>query len=179
MPPPPPLSLSRARRTSSSASKPAASARRSKSPARDAKEQRPGALLLVLIFLSLQSITLLALVDVLPFLKSPLALAAFAVACLTGIAAASKVAFEYCGCTFSASAIFFSIVTWSAAVDLLLALALLGATRLGRFYVMTGEEYFKSSCASDALRLDPCPATTLPRLVCVSRALLARSRLTV
>ena len=167
---PTPIALSRSRRTSSEKSP--VSPRRSKSPSpaltRKEELQRPGALLLVLIFLSLQSITLLALVDALPILKSPTALAAFGVTCLAGIAVASKVAFKWCGCTFSASAIFFSIVTWSAAVDLLLALALIGATQLGQFYVMNGEEYFKSSCALRAAStlalpaaLPPCPAAML------------------
>ena len=42
------------------------------------------------------------------------------------------------------SAIFFAPTGWSAAVDLVLALALL-VTSVGKIYVATGEEYFKST----------------------------------
>ena len=120
-----------------------------------ARQQRPTVLALVLILLSLQAVTLLFVLEFVPSLKeSPLSVASVGVASLVGIAAGARYAFTYCGCQFSLSAIFFAVVCWSAAIDLLLALALRGTTVLGKFYVSTGEEYFKSSWGFFALLWD-------------------------
>eukprot|EP00658_Telonema_sp_P-2_P066004 TRINITY_DN55120_c0_g1_i2.p1 TRINITY_DN55120_c0_g1~~TRINITY_DN55120_c0_g1_i2.p1 ORF type:complete len:329 (-),score=74.10 TRINITY_DN55120_c0_g1_i2:119-1105(-) len=48
------------------------------------------------------------------------------------------------GCRFSVPGIFFTVVTCTAMVDLVLALGMADCTQLGRFYLHTGEEYFKT-----------------------------------
>jgi len=50
--------------------------------------------------------------------------------------------------------LFFTLTTWSALVDLVLGLALLGYTNLGAFYMESGEEYFKSSWGVSCLLYD-------------------------
>lgn len=123
-------------------------------PEEKAPDQRPRALLCVLLVLSLQSVTALVAVDVLGIADSPFAVALFGVAALSGCGYAAHKSFKLCGCTFSLSGIFFAVTTWSAAVDLVLALALLGLTDIGKFYVATGEEYFKSAWGFWALLWD-------------------------
>lgn len=118
-------------------------------------EQRPLRLAAVLFVLSMQAVTLLLALEHLPSLKSsPILVASVGVLSLAGISIGAKHAFMTCGCTFSPSAIFFAVTGWSAAIDLVLALALRGATTLGKFYVETGEEYFKSSWGYFALLWD-------------------------
>ena len=132
-------------RTTSASSKP--QQRRKPVP-----EQRPLRLAAVLFVLSMQAVTLLLALEHLPSLKSsPILVATVGVLSLAGIAVGAKHAFMTCGCTFSPSAIFFAVTGWSAAIDLVLALALRGTTTLGKFYVETGEEYFKSSWGYFAL----------------------------
>ena len=118
-------------------------------------EKRPGVLTAVLILLSLQAVTLLAALEAMPSLKaSPIAVAAIGVVSLAVVGAGALRAFRACGCQFSLAAVFFAVTGWSAAIDLVLALSLLGLTRLGKFYVVNGEEYFKSSWGCFALLWD-------------------------
>ena len=105
------------------------------------------AVLVVLVVLALQSITLLAALEyALPqwLTSSPPSVAAVGVLSLVGFGAVALVAFRACGCRLSYTAAFFAVTGWSAFVDLILALALVGLTTLGKFYVATGEEYFRS-----------------------------------
>ena len=103
-------------------------------------------MLVVLLFIALQALTLLAALEVFPSLtSSPGAVAAVGVLALGGSGALGVVGFRACGCTFSWTAAFFAVTGWSATIDLILSLSLLGATPLGKFYVETGEEYFKSA----------------------------------
>lgn len=141
---------------------------RSKSPSRTRKSQpstqaarspaatqRPVLLLVVLIVLSFQAITLLWALEAMPTIKdSPPAVAAVGFAALGSCAAVALGAFHVCGSQFSPTAAFFAVVLWSAAVDLILALSLVGATDLGKFYVASGEVYFKSSWGFFALLWD-------------------------
>ena len=134
---------------------------RSSSPARKARSRSPAAaekrsrsLLLWLVGISLQAITVLWLLDT-PFVAAdPTRIFLAGVASLVAIAAAARHAFKSHGCVFSPSAIFFSLTTWSALVDLTIAAALVGVTSLGKFYVFQGEEYFKSSFGFGVLGWD-------------------------
>lgn len=49
---------------------------------------------------------------------------------------------------------FFLLTVWSAAVDQVLAMALMGWTGIGRFYVESGEEYFKTPWGVGAMAWD-------------------------
>ena len=57
------------------------------------------------------------------------------------------------GANFSLTAIFFTITTWSAAIDLILALALLGKTNLLKFYMEHGSFVSNSYCVQQTLFL--------------------------
>jgi len=111
--------------------------------------------LVMLITLSLQSVTILIILEFFPLLKaSPHAVATIGFVALGGLALLALLGFRLCGCRISLWSTFFAVVTWSAAIDLVLALALVDKTNLGRFYMETGEEYFKSSWGFGALLWD-------------------------
>ena len=113
------------------------------------------AVALVLVLLSLQGYTVLLLLEYLPSLRShPAGVAALGVVCLGGFGALALYCFRRCGCALSLSAMFFAVTGWSALVDLVLAAALVNATVVGKFYMETGEEYFKSSWGFWALVWD-------------------------
>lgn len=147
-------------------------------PLIDVATDRSTRLLFWLVGISLQSITVLWMINV-PVIKDyPERVFAVGVLALGGIAAAANYAFKSCNCTFSPSAIFFSLTTWSALVDLLIALSLIGVTTLGKFYVETGEEYFKSSWGFAVLGYDGCVHYFL-QLFLAHATLLDRPRLLV
>ena len=122
--------------------------------ARAVAAQRPLLLLLVLFVVSLQAVSVLYALEVSSLKESPLGVAIVGAVAIGGIGGLALCGFRACGCTLSLTAAFFAMTCWSAAVDLVLALALIGATDLGRFYVVTGEEYFKSSWGVGALFWD-------------------------
>jgi hypothetical protein len=102
--------------------------------------------LVILVLLSFQAVTILAICYAFPALTTnPVRVATLGVVFLGLVGYASHRGFNACGYRLSLVAVFFSITCWSAVVDLFLALSLLGATNLGRFYTEMGEEYFKSS----------------------------------
>lgn len=147
-------------------------------PLIDVSTDRSTRLLLWLIGLSLQSVTVLWLLD-LPAIKDyPERVFASGILALGGIAFSANYAFKSCDCTFSPSAIFFSLTTWSALVDLLISASLIGMTTLGKFYVETGEEYFKSSWGVAVLAYDGCVHYFL-QLYLAHATLLDRPRLLV
>ena len=108
-----------------------------------AKQTSDGLLVGGLVLLSLQAISMLWVLDQPAISSNPVAVFGAGIVCLLGVACAAKLLCERSGCKFSPSAIFFALTTWSALVDLTLALSIVGITTLGRFYVITGEEYFK------------------------------------
>ncbi|KAL1522742.1 hypothetical protein AB1Y20_017715 [Prymnesium parvum] len=110
---------------------------------------------LVLVGLSLQSYTILLVLEYFQSVRSsPLGVALLGVLSLGGLGALALACFKQCGCRLSLSAMFFAVTSWSALLDLVLGVALIGATRLGKFYMETGEEYFKSSWGFWALVWD-------------------------
>ena len=116
---------------------------------------RPRLLVAGLIVLSLQAVTVLALLDAFPSIRaSPPAVLLIGIAMLVILGYLGCALFRACGCDISFFAILFAVTSWSAMVDLILALTLLDITQLGRFYLLTGEEYFKSSWGFFALLWD-------------------------
>jgi hypothetical protein len=123
---------------------------------RDARDApSPVLLALVLFVLSLQGITVLIILEWLPSLKAqPTGVAALGVGFLLCFGGLSLTCFRRCGCKLSLTAAFFAVTSWSAVVDFVLAAALINATPVSRFYMETGEEYFKSSWGFWALAWD-------------------------
>ena len=56
--------------------------------------------------------------------------------------------------TIPVSAFFFTVTCWSACIDLIFTLSLLGITKLGRFYMYHGEEYFRTAYGVACLGYD-------------------------
>ena len=119
------------------------------------KQRANHALLGVLVVFSLQALTVLQMCEWIPSLKSsPTSVVLLGVGSLLTVFGLALFVFFRLGFALSWVGCFFVVVLWSAMIDLILSLALLGWTNLGVFYYQHGEEYFTSSWGFWALLWD-------------------------
>ena len=117
-------------------------------------------LLALLICFTAQAVTILLILERFPNIKhNSLALVCIGVgALLFFLFVAHKLFQNVLGksraATIPISGIFFTVTCWSACIDLIFTLSLLGITNLGRFYMHHGEEYFRTAYGVGCLGYD-------------------------
>eukprot|EP00927_Polykrikos_kofoidii_P025863 TRINITY_DN23176_c0_g1_i1.p1 TRINITY_DN23176_c0_g1~~TRINITY_DN23176_c0_g1_i1.p1 ORF type:complete len:384 (+),score=34.99 TRINITY_DN23176_c0_g1_i1:53-1153(+) len=108
------------------------------------------------VFVSLQAVTVLFVLDKVPWIhEDPVQLAIVGGLLLVCIGFVGAILLRLAGATHvSFFGIFFTVTAWSACIDLVLTASLLGLTRYGSFYMEHGEEYFKTAWGVAALAWD-------------------------
>ena len=117
-------------------------------------------ILVVLLCFTAQAVTILLILEQFPSLKrNSVALVCIGVGALIFFMIVAHKLFQLVlgkdrAATIPISAAFFTVTCWSACIDLIFTLSLLGVTNVGRFYMHHGEEYFRTAYGVGCLGYD-------------------------
>ena len=117
-------------------------------------------LLAVLLCFTAQAFTILLILEQFPNLKrNSVALVCIGVGALTFFMVVAHKLFQLVlgkdrAAKIPVSAAFFTVTCWSACIDLIFTLSLLGFTNIGSFYMHHGEEYFRTAYGVGCLGYD-------------------------